>query len=149
MIRKARMEDPETVAEIINRYAAKMLMLPRPLTEVYEHLRDFIVCEEEGEIVGCVALHISWKDMAEIRSLAVCEDKQNTGIGTALVEACLDEADKLGVGRVFVLTYEPSFFEQFGFRKYPKDNLPHKIWSDCVRCPHFPNCDEEALLLDF
>lgn len=147
MIRKANIEDPPAIAAMINHYASKELMLARPLHEVYEHLRDFWVCEKSGGVAGCAALHISWQDLGEIRSLAVAEQHQGKGIGTHLVEACVREARELGLEKLFVLTYETEFFAGFGFRKCAKKELPHKIWSDCVRCPKFPNCDEEAMIL--
>ena len=123
-------------------------MLPRPLNEVYENLRDFFVFEEEARMVGCAALHVTWEGLGEIRSLAVDEEAQGRRIGARLVEECLEEARKLGMARVFVLTYTPPFFHALGFRDYPKEELPHKIWTDCLRCPKFPNCEEEALVIN-
>ncbi len=149
MIRKASITDPPAIAAIVNDFASREQMLPRALSEIYEALRDFYVCEEDGKIVGCAALHIAWEGLGEVRSLAVARDQQGKGIGTQLIEVCLREARELGIRRVFVLTYSPAFFRRFGFRDYPKENLPHKIWTDCIKCPKFPNCDEEALVLDF
>lgn len=148
MIEKANIHDPEAIASLVNRHAREQLMIPRSLHEIYEQLRDFYVYRDEDEVKGCVALHISWQGLAEIRSLAVAEDVRNRGVASSLVEACIDEARGLDVERVFVLTRIPPFFRRFGFRDYPKDKLPHKIWSDCIKCPRFPDCDEEALILD-
>lgn len=148
MIRKANINDPPAIMEIVNRFAARELMLPRPLNEVYENLRDFFLFEQEGSIIGCAALHVTWDGLGEIRSLAVDEGAQGQGIGARLVRECLQEARQLGMKRVFVLTYTPPFFHSLGFRDYPKEELPHKIWTDCLRCPKFPNCDEEALVID-
>jgi len=128
-----------------------MLALSR--SELYEKIRDFTVaCDAaspDSKLLGCSALRIVWEDLAEIRSLAVAEEAQARGIGTQLVDACLDEARSLGVGRVFALTYIPEFFGRFGFREVDKDELPHKVWADCIRCPKFPNCDEVAVAVDF
>ena len=148
MIRKAKIADPPTIAAIINDFASRNQMLPRALSEIYEGLRDFFVYEQDGRVVGCAALHVAWDGLGEIRSLAVLQEQQRKGVGTKLVEACLKEACELGIKRLFVLTYAPGFFRKFGFRDFPKANLPHKIWTDCIKCPKFPNCDEEALVLD-
>jgi amino-acid N-acetyltransferase len=96
-------------------------------------------------VVGVCALHICWEDLAEIRSLVVREEERNKGIGLKLVKACLDESRVLGVKKVFALTYEPEFFGKLGFEKVDKAVLPHKIWTDCLKCFKFPDCDEEAM----
>ncbi len=149
MIEKARIADAPAILALVNHFAGSQLMLPRSLNDVYETLRDFFVCRDESEgIVGCAALHVSWRGLGEIRSLAVAETAQRRGIGTALVRSCLDEARTLRMSRLFVLTYVPAFFERMGFRPYAKEKLPHKIWADCLNCPRFPDCDEAALVLD-
>jgi amino-acid N-acetyltransferase len=148
VIRKARISDPPDILQIVNAFAARELMLPRSLNDIYEHIRDFFVCEMDGRVVGCVALHVSWEGLGEIRSLAVVEEYQGRGIGAELVSACLDEARSMGISKIFVLTYIPEFFRRLGFRDYPKANLPHKVWSECLKCPKFPNCDEVALLIE-
>ena len=110
--------------------------------------REIALIREAGRVVACAALHISWAGLAEIRSLAVAQEAQGRGIGTELVRACIEEARQLGVERVFVLTYIPDFFRRFGFRPCPKEDLPHKIWADCINCPKFPDCDEIAMIAD-
>lgn len=121
-------------------------MLFRSLADIYENLRSFHVAETDGQITGCCALHIIWKDLAEIKSLAVDHSKKGTGIGKALVEASLAHAKNLGLPRVFALTLEPAFFEKLGFEKVERDALPMKVWSDCARCPKQDHCDEVALI---
>jgi amino-acid N-acetyltransferase len=147
-IRKARVGDVPKIRELIRFYADRELMLHRALNDIYECVRDYWVCEKEGEIVACAALHVDWEDLAEVRSLAVAEKHQARGIGPQLLERCVQEAKQLGVAKVFALTYLPAFFEKHGFRRYPKEKLPRKIWSDCIRCHKFPDCDETALVLD-
>lgn len=147
-IRKAIVRDVVSIRELINFYATKGLMLHRALNDIYECLRDYWICEKEGRIVGCAALHVAWEDLAEVRSLAVAEGHQNQGIGTHLLRRCIREAKQLGIARVFALTYVPGFFQGKGFRPYPKNELPQKIWSECIRCHKFPDCDETALALD-
>jgi amino-acid N-acetyltransferase len=150
MIRKARMADVKMIQKLIAEYARKGDMLPRSLSEIYENLRDYFVCAEDGgEVVGSAAVHLMWEDLAEVRSLAVREDRMGRGVGTKLVEACISEAIVLGITRVFALTYKPGFFEKLGFQRVDKSELPHKIWSDCLKCSKFPDCDEVALVADF
>jgi amino-acid N-acetyltransferase len=146
MLRKAKVQDIKQIQVLINSFAKKNQMLARSLNELYEGIRDFWVYEKNRKIMGCCALHISWEDLAEIKSLAVRSDQQAKGIGKKLVSACLAEAKDLGAERVFVLTYQPSFFMKFGFKKVKHDDLPHKVWAECINCPKFPNCQEISLL---
>ena len=106
------------------------------------------VDDETGLVAGSCSLHIIWENLAEIRSLAVQADRQRTGLGRKLVEACVAEARELGIGRVFTLTYEVEFFRRMGFVMVDKNVFPHKIWVDCLNCPKFPDCDEVALVHD-
>lgn len=147
MIRKARIADVKAIQSLINQYADSGQMLPRSLNELYEQLRDFHVIEENGSLIGVCALHVSWDGIAEIRSLAVRQDRKKQGIGSELVKHCLSEASELEVERVFVLTYQERFFRKLGFTDVDKKELPHKIWTDCLNCIKFPNCDESALII--
>ncbi|MCX5710304.1 MAG: N-acetyltransferase [Candidatus Omnitrophica bacterium] len=146
MIRKAQVKDIKNIQALINIFAKQDLMLARSLNELYENLRDFWVVEENKKIIGCAAMHISWEDLAEVKSLAVAKNKQGKGIGKELVLACLKEGKELGAKKVFALTYKPEFFKKFGFKKVKHTSLPHKIWIECIRCCKFPNCQEIALL---
>ena len=147
-IRKAKVGDVAKIRDLIGTYASRGLMLPRSLNDIYEFLRDYWVCESEGEVVACGALHVDWEDLAEVRSLAVSEKLLGRRIGTRLLKRCIREARELGIARVFALTYIPTFFEKNGFRLHPKDELPRKIWAECIRCHKFPDCDETALVLE-
>ena len=150
MIRKARMADVKGIHGLIAEYARKGDMLPRSLADIYENLRDyFVFLGNDGELVGSAAIHIMWEDLAEVRSLAVREGEMRRGIGTQLVESCISEAIVLGIARVFALTYKPEFFEKLGFHVVDKSELPQKIWTDCLKCSKFPDCDEVALVADF
>ncbi|MCX5693269.1 MAG: N-acetyltransferase [Candidatus Omnitrophica bacterium] len=148
MIRKATIEDIKDMQELINFYAKADRMLPRSLNELYENIRDFFIYEEDGKIFGCCALHVAWENLAEIKSLAVDESKQKKGIGAMLVKQALEDAKKLKVKKVFALTYVPLFFEKLGFKRIEHAELPHKIWSECIKCIKFPDCAENALTLD-
>jgi amino-acid N-acetyltransferase len=103
---------------------------------------------EDERLLGTAALHIVWDDLAEVRSVAVSEEVGRKGIGSQLVQACINEASEIGIGRIFCLTYKPNFFAKFGFRLVDKSELPHKVWGDCIKCVKFPDCDENAMILD-
>ena len=148
MIRKALIPDVKHIHRLLLDYARDGLLLSRSLAELYESLRDFYVYEVDGRVVGTAALNICWEDLAEVRSLAVHPDFNGRGVGRELVLACLEEARRLGLRRVFALTYKQVFFEKLGFAVIEKSQLPHKIWGDCMKCAKFPDCDEIALSID-
>jgi amino-acid N-acetyltransferase len=145
-VEKARIGDVPQMHKLINFFADRGEMLARPLSEIYENIRDFFVIREGERVIACAALHISWSDLAEVKSVAVAEDCQRQGIGDQLIKACLKEARGLGLPTVFCLTYKPGFFERMGFTQIDKMKLPQKVWNECYRCPKFPNCDEIALI---
>lgn len=147
-IDKATISDAVEIQNLVNYYADKDKMLPRSLNEIYENIRDFWICKDNNGILGCVALHIAWEDLAEVKSLAVKEEFKKRGIGKGLLNECIQDAKRLGVKRVFALTYMPEYFKKFGFKEVSKEKLPHKIWSECIRCPKFPDCGEIALLYE-
>lgn len=144
--RKANVGDIHTIHKSLNTFAKKGLTLARPLNELYEHVRDFFIFEDNKKILGFCALHLMWEDLAEIRSLIVEEESRRQGIGKVLVNKCVAEAKRLGVTRVFALTYTPDFFKKIGFGDIDKSKLPQKIWGDCMKCPKFPDCDEFAVI---
>lgn len=148
MLRKARIGDVRSIQSLVNAYADQGQMLPRSLNELYENLRDFWISEDGEGISGVCALHVSWDGIAEIRSLAVRKNSTGKGIGAMLVRECLREAVELGASRVFVLTYQEGFFRKLGFDPVDKKELPHKIWTDCLNCVKFPNCDESSLIIN-
>ena len=145
-VEKAKIQDVPQMHQLINHFADKGEMLPRPLSELYEDVRDFFVVREGDKTVACAALHVNWDDLAEVRSVAVAEFYQQQGIGAQLIEACLKESEELGIRTVFCFTYQPDFFKRLNFAEIDKMELPRKVWTDCLRCPKFPNCDEVALI---
>jgi amino-acid N-acetyltransferase len=150
-IRKAVIDDIRHVHRLLGGYGEKGLLLARPLSELYDHLRDFSILvdgKSPESVVGMCALGICWEGLAEIRSLAVAETYQGKGYGAQLVRGCLREAVALGITRVFALTYVEGFFASLGFRRVEKSVLPHKIWADCLKCSKFPDCDESAMMVD-
>lgn len=148
MLRKAQIKDVKEIQKLLTHFASRGDMLSRSLSELYEAIRDFYIVDEDQRILGTAALHIVWEDLAEVRSVAVVEDAGRRGVGTQVVQACIDEARELGLKRVFCLTYKPDFFGRFGFRVVDKSELPHKVWGDCMKCVKFPDCDEIAMILD-
>ena len=145
-VEKAKITDVPSMHKLINFFAERGEMLPRPLSEIYEGIRDYFVVRHGRVLVGCAALHVNWSDLAEIRSVAVAENHQKQGVGLLLIRACLKEATELGLPTVFLLTYKPGFFEKCDFRKVDKMELPQKVWNECYRCPKFPTCDEIAMI---
>ncbi|MDA3918573.1 MAG: N-acetyltransferase [Deltaproteobacteria bacterium] len=148
MIRKAVLNDVAVIHALLQLYSKKGELLARPLSKLYDHLRDFWVFEdpEKNKIVGCCALQFCWEDLAEIRSLAVDPDFTGIGIGSTLTERSIQEAVYFNIKNLFTLTYRPDFFKGFDFKIIDKNELPIKVWSDCIGCVSFPNCDEIAML---
>jgi amino-acid N-acetyltransferase len=147
-VRRAAVADVRAIHELVNGFARKGEMLPRTLAEIYEGLRDFSVLRDGDRVIACGALHVMWEDLAEIRSLAVREDRQGQGLGALLVRSHLEEAAALGLTTVFALTYRPAFFERLGFAQADVMTLPRKVWNECYRCPKFPTCNEIAVVID-
>ena len=145
--KKALIKDAKAIHSLVNKFARKEDMLPRSLNEIYENIRDFYVCFNNGSMVATAALHILWDNLAEIRSVSVSNKFQQQGIGRKLIKRCLHEAKKLGVNKVFALTYRPGYFKELGFKEIDKNSLPHKIWRECLNCHKFPDCDESAVLI--
>lgn len=149
IIRRARMKDVAQIFKLVNQMARlKNNLLPRSMSELYEHSRDFLVAVDGERVIGTCSLHIFWEDLAEVRSLAVDLDYQKQGWGELLMDAILEDARDLNLLRLFTLTTIPLFFERFGFVVSTKEQLPSKTWSECFRCPKFTECDETALVLD-
>ncbi len=144
---KAKISDAPQIHVLVNKFAERGEMLPRALSDIYQDLRDYYVIRDGEKLVACVALHISWGDMGEVRSLAVEEDYQSKRLGGNLVKACIEEAKNLDIPTIFALTYKPIFFEKLGFHLIDKGELPRKIWAECIHCPKFPDCDEIALIM--
>ena len=149
IIRKAVLNDVHNIQDLVNFYASRDEMLPKSLSVLYESIRNFYVAtDDNGNFMGCCAASVCWEDMAEIKSLAVKEEYKGKGIGRLLVEKGIEDLKELGVKKVFSLTYSVGFFEKLGFRVVEKKKLPQKIWTECVYCPKFPDCGEEAMLLE-
>ena len=145
-LRKATFGDVEAIHKLVNDYAQQGVMLPRSRNSIYETLRDVIIAEEDDRLVGVGSLHLSWDALAEVRALAIAPGFQRRGIGRQIVEELLIEGRALGVKTFFTLTYQPEFFGTLGFSEVTKEELPQKVWKECINCPKFPNCDEVAMI---
>ena len=125
-------------------------VLPRTEGEIYETIRDFVVVRDPGGdgLLAAGALHVEWRDLAEIKSLVVDPGTQGKGLGRIVVDACLAEAVDMGLKTVFALTTTPAFFERLGFRISGVSAFPRKVWNECFRCPKYNACDEIAVTID-
>lgn len=146
MVRRAKIKDVPQLVKMVNQYATRGEMLPRPLSQVYNSIRDYVVIERNEQIVACGALHVVWDNIAEVRTVAVAPDQIGQGLGRKIVEYLIEDAYQLELPQIFTLTYKPAFFEKFGFTRVDKKQLPHKAWQDCLNCPKFPECDEVPLV---
>ena len=144
-IRRARVADVPRIAALVERFAGRGEILPRRMEEVYQTLREWVVAEQAGSIVGCGALMILWAGLAEVRSLVVAPEAQGGGLGRGLVVALLEQAAELEIPQVFALTRKTGFFLRLGFQVIPRESLPRKIWKDCITCTKFVGCDEVAV----
>ncbi|MDR2870646.1 MAG: N-acetyltransferase [Deferribacteraceae bacterium] len=147
-LEKATMKDAPIIQELVNQFARKGQMLLISKNEIYEHLFEYLLCKVDGEAVGVCALRPVWEDKAEIRSLAVAPEHHRNGIGLAMIEKQLERARKYGFKQVFALTYREDFFKEAGFSLTTLEALPKKIWTDCLKCVKYPDCDETAVIID-
>ncbi|MDR3289569.1 MAG: N-acetyltransferase [Peptococcaceae bacterium] len=147
IFRHAVLKDVEAIIALVNGYAEQGLMLPRSRNMLYENIREFLIIEELEQVIGVASLHIVWEDLAEIRALAIHSTYAKQGLGAQLVRHLLQEAAQLGCKKVFALTYRTDFFERCGFRIVDKEDMPSKVWKECINCIKFPNCDEVAVMI--
>jgi len=144
--RNAVLPDVESIQSIITPYAEKGTLLPRTKAELCENIRDFVVAEQAGKIIGCGALHLYGPHLAEIRTIAVVPEAKGLGAGGQLVEALLAEGIRHSVTCVCLFTRIPDFFAHMGFTVATREELPDKIYKDCVHCPNLHCCDEIAMV---
>jgi amino-acid N-acetyltransferase len=147
-IRKARLSDVPAIFQLINYYVHEQVVLPRTPSELYEHIWEFTVAEQDGVFVGCGGLKFYSAELAEIRSLCVSSEIKSKGVGRAIVESLLNEAEERGLKKVFALTTSPGFFGKLGFAEASRETLPMKIWRDCLHCTKYFNCVERTFVLD-
>jgi amino-acid N-acetyltransferase len=144
--RKAILPDAKPIHELICAYSGDGTLLPRTLAEICENVRDFVVLEDEGRIIGCGALHLYGMHLAEIRSITVDPNCQGKGGGSRLVKALFMAARQHHVGSICLFTRAPEFFGRLGFQVVRRDDLPDKVSKDCCVCPRYQRCDEVAMI---
>ncbi|KAA9025730.1 N-acetyltransferase [Niallia endozanthoxylica] len=146
-IRRAKISDIDRLHELINIYSEKEILLPRTKESLYQNIFSIFVAEKDGEVIGSASLTILDKELAEIRSLVVDTSALKMGIGRMLVEKIVEETKRLGIEKLISLTYQVEFFEKCGFEITVKDNMPQKVWKDCITCPKLHHCDEIAMIM--
>ncbi len=147
-IRPAIETDIGAILAIVNAYAAQNLMLPRTAEQIRTVLKDFLVAECDGRVVGCGSNVPLTDDLVELRSLAVAPEFRNSGLGKRLVEALVAKARADGYKQICALTLVESFFARLGFVTVDRWTIPPKIWHECIYCPKFDACDEIAMLMN-
>lgn len=145
---RARLEDVPEIQRLIAYWAEFGDVLHRTEGEIYETLRDFVVVRGDSGVTAAGALHVEWRDLAEVKSVVVDPADRGRGLGRVIVEACLRDATALGMRTVFALTTSPGFFEKLGFTSAAVSAFPSKIWNECLRCPKHSHCDEIAVSID-
>jgi amino-acid N-acetyltransferase len=144
--RRAILPDAEQIHHLVESFSQSDTLLPRPLSDICENIRDFYVVEEDGVILGCGGLHLYGPHLAEVRSICVGVEQQHRGAGTLLMEALLTEAEHHQVTCVCLFTLVPSFFTKFDFRVVTREVIPDKLYKDCLLCPKLHACDEIAMV---
>ncbi|MGA9980061.1 MAG: N-acetyltransferase [Candidatus Sulfotelmatobacter sp.] len=144
--RKAILPDATQIHDLISGYSGDGTLLPRTLAEICENVRDFVVLEEDGRVLGCGALHLYGTHLAEVRSITVAPWAQGKGGGGRLMKALMAEAKKHRVTCICLFTRSPQFFARQGFAVAQREDLPDKIYKDCHVCPRFHSCDEVAMV---
>ncbi|MBM2826076.1 MAG: N-acetylglutamate synthase [Dehalococcoidia bacterium] len=146
-IERAKIGDVSDIHSLITPFAQQGEMLYRPMSELYENIRDYYVVRKDGLLIGCASLHVVWEDLAEVKAVAVAEEWQSHGLGVMLLQRCIEEAREIGIATVFCLTHKPGYYERFGFVQGDVMSLPRKVWGECLRCPKFPQCNEIAMVM--
>jgi amino-acid N-acetyltransferase len=145
LVRPAEAQDVEYILSLLQPYVDRHIILPRTADDIFQSLQEFMVAEYDSRLAGAVAMHVYGSNLGEIRSLVVSDDFQGHGIGRLLVEACETVAIRLGLVKLFALTYVPDFFTSMAYAVVPKESLPQKVWTVCVHCARFVQCEEVAV----
>ncbi len=146
---KPTIADCDSMKFLIDKYVKTHIVLPRPIEDIAERIREFIVVKDGSKVIATSSLRIFYPNLAEIRTITIDENYQKQGLGRKLIEKELEEARILGIHKVFALTTQVEFFQKVGFQLIDKKQLPlKKIWQDCINCPLFPDCNEEAVIIN-
>lgn len=146
-LKKAKLADIEAMQMLVKKEVENGIILPRNSDEIATNIRSYTLAFLDSELVGYSALHIFSKDLGEVRSLVVKDGLRGHGIGAKIVTKLIEEGREYGLKSLFALTYQENFFKKLGFRVIPKEEIPsQKIWADCIKCKHFPICNEIAVI---
>lgn len=145
-LRRAKLTDIPHMLPLLDEYARQAEILPRTEDDLCRSIREWVIAEVDGTIAGMGALLILWHDLAEVRSLVIDPRYQGLGIGRKIVAQLVEDAETMGLPRVFALTRKPGFFLKIGFDLIAIEKLPRKVQRDCVFCPKFHRCDETAVI---
>jgi amino-acid N-acetyltransferase len=144
---KPILKDISKIQNLLTPFVIEGIILKRDDDEVATNIRSYIAIQKDNKFIAIGALHIYSKELGEIRSLAVDKNYQRQGLGKKIVKELEKEAKKVGLTKLLTLTYQKEFFESLDFKEIPKEKVPsQKVWSDCIKCPHFPNCNEISLI---
>ncbi len=145
--RKAILSDIASMQALVKPEVDEGTILVRSDDEISTNIRSYTLAFDENVLIGFVALHVHTITLAEVRSLIVKSSYRGKKVGSTLVNLCVDEGKTLGLKEILSLTYQQRFFEDLGFKEIPKESIPeHKIWADCIKCKHFPICNEVSLI---
>ena len=144
--RNAILPDADAIQELIATYSGDGTLLPRTFAEICENIRDFVVVEDHHQVIACGALHLYGPHLAEVRSIAVDPHAKGKGAGRRVVKALLEEAERQQVNGVCLFTRIPEFFAPLGFAAASREDLPDKMYKDCLACPRLHCCDEVAMV---
>lgn len=148
VVRDAVMEDIDSIYSMMKSYSDRGILLPRSKSDICDNLLKFTVIDYNNETIACGALEIFTSELCEVRSLVVANHMKHTGLGRILVESLMEKARSLGLKRIMALTYVPDFFHKLGFKTVRKELFPEKVWSVCIKCYKFNDCDEIAVAAD-
>jgi len=145
--KKAKLRDIIEMQNLVSPEVESGIILDRTDDEISTNIRSYTLAVDDDKLIGFCALHVHSPSLAEIRSLIIKEEYRGKGVGTGLINKVIQEGVELGLQKILSLTYEKEFFEKLGFAEIPKESLPeHKIWADCIKCKHFPVCNEVSLI---
>lgn len=145
-VHAAKVTHAEGIHDLLTKYSDQEVLLPRAVSEILALIPQFLIIEEQSDVIGCVAIEIFSVELGEVRSLAVDPAYKNQQLGRLLLEAIEAYARELGLTKMMALTYVEGFFHKYGYQTVEMTSLPEKVWRVCVKCPKFHNCDEIPVL---
>jgi len=132
-VRPARTSDIKAIHKLIGDFASGGRMLQKETVTLYESVQEFMVAVEDGQVVGCGALHVLWEDLAEVRSVAITENLRGNGIGNLILERIIERARELGLSRIFCLTFETKFFGRHGFEEIQGTPVEPEVYAQLLK----------------